>query len=88
MEEVEAPPVAQRQCVGDLKIQGGELAREVGPAPGDPGGAKRAAGVKTAQDVQEQVVGEVTKAVLMARNAPPPPGADRSFLAIAREKLI
>lgn len=81
MEEAEAPSVARRQCVADLKIQEGELTREVGPAPAERGGAKRPAGVETAQDLEDQVVGEGIKAVLIAR---PPEGEP----APAREQIL
>ena len=52
--------VERREYVADPQVEGLKLVGEVGPAPGERPGAKRAAGVDAAQDVKEQIVGEGT----------------------------
>ena len=68
--------VARRQYVADLEVQDGDLAGQAGPAPGERRGAERGAGVEAAQDVKEQIVGEVTEAVLVRAQ---PPAASREL---------
>lgn len=75
--EMEAEPaaVALREHVEDAEVQGGELGRKAGPAPGQRRSAERRAGVDAAQDEEEEIIGEGADPVFAAAadRLPQPP---------------